>query len=238
MYVETSAKTSARAAISAFEVAGLASMGKIVSSPTAKGYTKNRYGLPPSGYYPTGTTSSTGSGSHTSNSPQDSLERYDNLSAVSVGTPRHFRQSSSASTSSGNPEQFWEQYSGQQQIQTPPRSVSVPRNPSVGSSRSASLSSSKTKSSTSIPSITSSLGSKTPKSVRKTSKVEQVEKTVTIKCQRLTADKTYEEIEVEVPAPIYETIQLYNDTGSLAARGGKERRKSIGTKLKNLFVKN
>ena len=65
---------------------------------------------------------------------------------------------------------------------------------------------------------------------------------MTIKCQRLTADKTYEEIEVEVPAPIYETIQLYNDTGSLAARGtssnAKERRKSIGTKLKNLFVKN
>ena len=66
------------------------------------------------------------------------------------------------------------------------------------------------------------------------------EKTVTIKCQRLTADKTYEEIEVEVPAPIYETIQLYNDTGSLSARAtsSKERRKSIGTKLKNLFVKN
>merc|ERR1712079_698130 len=123
------------------------------------------------------------------------------------------------------------------------RSVSVPRNPSVGgaSSRSASLASNKTRSSTSIPSIS---GSKTPKSARKKSQSaasssssgaqEHTEKTVTIKCQRLTADKTYEEIEVEVPAPIYETIQLYNDTGSLSARAtsSKERRKSIGTKLK------
>lgn len=63
---------------------------------------------------------------------------------------------------------------------------------------------------------------------------------MTIKCQRLTADRTYEEIEVEVPVPIYETIQLYNDnstmTGSLAARGNKERR-SLGSKLRNLFVR-
>jgi hypothetical protein len=59
---------------------------------------------------------------------------------------------------------------------------------------------------------------------------------ITIKCQRLTADKTYEEIEVEVPAPIYDTIQLYNDTGSLTARNVKER-KSLSSKLKNLFYK-
>ena len=63
-----------------------------------------------------------------------------------------------------------------------------------------------------------------------------VEKTMTIKCQRLTQNRTYEEIEVEVPIPIYETIQLYNDTGSLAARS-KERSRSLGTKLKNLFTR-
>ena len=64
------------------------------------------------------------------------------------------------------------------------------------------------------------------------------EKTMTIKCQRLTADGTYEEIEVEVPVPIYETIQLYNTdpTGSCSTRS-KERR-SLGSKLRNLFVKN
>ena len=169
-------------------------------------------------------------------------------------TPKHFRQSSATSTVSGEgihtPPQpqgggYWESYGSNQQSPVS-RSVSVPRNPSVGgaSSRSASLASNKTRSSTSIPSIT---GSKTPKASRKGNKGQansaggqEAEKTVTIKCQRLTADKTYEEIEVEVPAPIYETIQLYNDTGSLAARAtsSKERRKSIGTKLKNLFVKN
>ena len=59
---------------------------------------------------------------------------------------------------------------------------------------------------------------------------------MTIKCQRLTADRTYEEIEVEVPVPIYETIQLYNETGSCAARS-KEHGRSFGTKLRNLFMR-
>ena len=65
---------------------------------------------------------------------------------------------------------------------------------------------------------------------------------ITIKCGRLNEDKTYEEIEVEVPAPIYDTIQLYNDTsaspsggGLMSARGAKERR-SLGSKLRNLFT--
>ena len=123
-------------------------------------------------------------------------------------------------------EHFWDRL-GSPKVSESPRTASL-----SSSSRSASLSSK------SIPSI-SSLGCKTPKSLRKNSslaKDNKVEKTMTIKCQRLTADRTYEEIEVEVPVPIYETIQLYNDTGSLAARGHKERR-SFGAKLKNLFTK-
>lgn len=186
MYVETSAKTSTKAAISAFEVAGLASMGKISppnrsprSTPSPKTVNKKQ---------------------KFSSSPRGSLDR-----------PKDEIEQS---------EQFWERL--------------TPRTPSLNSSRSASLSS-KSRSNASIPSI-SSLGSKTPKMTRKNSSKQTPEKTITIKCQRLTADKTYEEIEVEVPVPIYETIQLYNDTGSLAARG-KERR-SIGSKLKNLFTRN
>ena len=36
------------------------------------------------------------------------------------------------------------------------------------------------------------------------------DKTVTIKCQRLNAEsKQYEEVDVEVPAPIYETLRYY-----------------------------
>jgi len=49
---------------------------------------------------------------------------------------------------------------------------------------------------------------RTPKVARKVNGNE--EKTVTIRCQRLTADKRYEEVDVEVPAPIYETLRLYN----------------------------
>jgi len=195
MYVETSARTSTRAAISAFEVAGLAAMGKLVkprsprSTPSPKPVLnkKQRY---------------------SSSSPQNSLDRSDDVSSTEEA-----------------PDTFWERLGSPKLI----RSISeAPRTPSLQSSRSASLSSK------SIPSI-SSLGSKTPKAARKSKSNVQVEKTMTIKCQRLTADRTYEEIEVEVPVPIYETIQLYNDTGSLAARS-KERR-SIGTKLKNLFTR-
>ena len=204
MYVETSAKTSTRAAISAFEVAGLASMGQLTkprsprSTPSPKALNKKqRY-------------SST-------SSPQNSLDRSND--------------GDTASSHEDPAEHFWER------LQSPKicRSTSeAARTPSLHSSRSASLSSK------SIPSI-SSLGSKTPKACRKSSMKNgtngtTVEKTMTIKCQRLTQDRTYEEIEVEVPVPIYETIQLYNDTGSLAARS-KERR-SLGSKLKNLFTRN
>jgi len=51
---------------------------------------------------------------------------------------------------------------------------------------------------------------RTPKVARKVND----EKTVTIRCQRLTADKQYEEVDVEVPAPIYETLRLYNNDES------------------------
>ena len=141
---------------------------------------------------------------YSTNSPQNSLERA---------------EESSLNSHDESTEHFWDRLSSPK-VSESPRTASL-----ASSSRSASLSSK------SIPSI-SSLGCKTPKSLRKNS--EKVEKTMTIKCQRLTADRTYEEIEVEVPVPIYETIQLYNDTGSLAARGHKERR-SFGAKLKNLF---
>ena len=79
---------------------------------------------------------------------------------------------------------------------------------------------------------------KTPKTSRKTT---QGEKMITIKCQRLTADKTYEEVEIEVPAPVYETLQ--GREGELQGRG-RERRtgggglaETLGTRIKCLFSK-
>merc|ERR1712029_1216013 len=83
------------------------------------------------------------------------------------------------------------------------------------------------------------------------------DKTVTIKCQRLNAEsKQYEEVDVEVPAPIYETLRFYNDgsndgTGGNGAAHGDPAaaannkslivsspaasKKSIASKIKSLF---
>ena len=72
-------------------------------------------------------------------------------------------------------------------------------------------------------------------------------KMIKIRCQRFnTEDKIYEEIEVEVPAPIYETIQVYNETESPVGKSSRKdkcassyfggRRSSLGVRLKNLFT--
>ena len=91
---------------------------------------------------------------------------------------------------------------------------------------------------------------KTPKVTRKSAKDgkngQQEEKMITIKCQRLTADRTYEEVEIEVPAPIYETMQTYTETGSplpanrqlaKSEKRGGSGVGGIGTKIKCLFSK-
>jgi len=221
MYVETSAKCSPRNASSAFEVAAMASMGKL--RPDSSQIPARRMG----GAQSTTTLLSSSSGSTPSPTSSVKKQRFSSVSP-------------SDSLERAEKGDFWDNLQ------------CIPKTPSLGShSRSASLSS-KTRSSSSIPSLGSTLsGSKTPKPFRRNSRVtassggggsqsalETSEKMITIKCQRLTADKTYEEIEVEVPAPIYETIQFYNNDnsagGSLAARS-KERR-SFGSKLRNLFT--
>ena len=57
---------------------------------------------------------------------------------------------------------------------------------------------------------------------------------ITIRCQRLTIDKIYEEVEIEVPAPIFETLQACNEA---SGKVEVNKRQSFRTKLKNLFVK-
>ncbi len=80
------------------------------------------------------------------------------------------------------------------------------------------------------------------------------ERTVTIKCQRLTPDKRYEEVEVEVPQPIYETLRFYNEkeangegSGGLGQLGCRvlsrqelaKSKESLAAKIKRLlFAKN
>ena len=206
VYVETSARAALRTAISAFEVAALAAMGRL------NGKDAGAPATPP--HSPPQSLAQQRFGSV---SPGDSLERAD---------------------------RFWQQQGATRLART--TSEHARKTGSLGSSRSCSLSS-KTRSSVSIPSISSAASSsgpsKTPKGSRKSSVASGGERMITIKCGRLNEDKTYEEIEVEVPAPIYDTIQLYNDASScpggggslMSARGAKERR-SLGSKLRNLFT--
>jgi len=145
-----------------------------------------------------------------------------------------------------NSENFWEQY------QSPPlpRSVtSFHRTASLSSSlNSGSLNSTKSSISinTTIMSInttSSSLSNKNSNSSfqknRRNSmslrRTPQAEKMITITCQRLNADKIYEDIEIEVPAPIYETMQACNGEGRDNKKTGLV---GLGNKLKKLFIKN
>ena len=255
-YVETSAVKAGRGIEAAFEAGCLAATGQLSGARAGPAHAHFHTPSPPRAHSSAAQRYSRASNS-TSTSPADSLERSgDNLYKLEPT------------------EQFWDQFSHftptkngvhhqhhmQQQHQQHP-AIHHAKSPSLGSaasgpaSRSASLSS-KTRSSTSIPSISSygSSLSKTPKSGRRSlssngvngkgkenaSAANNGENMITIKCQRLTADKTYEEIEVEVPAPIYETIQFYNadspaNGGALGGRSAKERR-SFGHKLRNLFT--
>jgi len=77
---------------------------------------------------------------------------------------------------------------------------------------------------------------KTPVVARRGERKEgKPEEMVTIKCPRLTADRTYEEIEIEVPAGVYNNIQM---TGELSqcSRNSRERR-SFGNKLRRFLLK-
>merc|ERR1739842_74764 len=80
-----------------------------------------------------------------------------------------------------------------------PRLITRSKMGSLSSMRSKSSTLSSTKSDSSMLSVSTT---KTPKTNRKSPEKEKGEKMVLIKCQRLTADKTYEEVEIEVPVPV------------------------------------
>jgi small GTP-binding protein len=91
-------------------------------------------------------------------------------------------------------------------------SSSVPRSPSLSSSLDS------MRSSLSLPRPASPAAPKRGPSLR--GKAARPDSTVTIRCQRLTKDRTYEEVEIEVPAPIFETLRACNSPGEeTLARG-------------------
>jgi len=59
---------------------------------------------------------------------------------------------------------------------------------------------------------------------------------VTIKCGRLTADKTYEEIDIEIPTSVYKNIHKGSVELDCGQRNSRER-KSFGSRLKSLLLK-
>ena len=108
-------------------------------------------------------------------------------------------------------------------------SHSFPRSSSLASSLDS------TRSSLSLPRSSSS-----PLTTRRTSltlrKVARPDKPVTIRVQRLTVDKVYEEVEIEVPATVYESMQACSSSGAREeGREGREGRATLASRLKALF---
>merc|ERR1712066_344829 len=144
------------------------------------------------------------------------------------------------------------------------RSVSISRD-WEGSLRSNSSTMSSTRSDVSMASLASksSEGSKpasprvsintsrTPKTDRRQNKDKDKEeraeeKMVMIKCQRLKADKTYEEVEIQVPAAVYHTMMIQSDPGAAQQQQQQQQQASndrkglslgITNKIKCLFSK-
>ena len=86
-------------------------------------------------------------------------------------------------------------------------------------SKSSTLSSTKSDSSTS--SITTT---KTPMMSRRSGKKGKNEETTVTKCQRLNSHKEVEDVEIEMPANVYNNFQKQSDKESLLVRNYKERR--------------
>ena len=134
-YVETSAKISARAAISAFEVAGLASMGKIAPFKSAEHeafQTQNmlhfdRHDKHQQHLSITKLESNRNRNSIGPDSPENSLERKDDARLEGFRGDIYALEPA---------EQFWEQFNNSL-IPSPKtsRSISAPRTPSLGSTR-------------------------------------------------------------------------------------------------------
>ena len=157
---------------------------------------------------------------------------------ISTSTPEHTLDREYSTDSA---EHFWEQF----QSPALPRATSSASSVAARSSaslssfhRNASLSSSVSSSLNSTRSSTLSIPRSPVRNRRNSMSLRAkpaavAEKMIKIKCQRLTVDKIYEEVEIEVPAPIYETLQACNESPSLEAK----RKESLGSKLKNLFIR-
>ena len=128
------------------------------------------------------------------------------------------------------------------------RSVSSTRDNWDGSLRSNSSTLSSTKSDASMVSEVSEVGSlatsprisiNTARSGRQSAprtEARSGERMVSIKCQRLRPDKTYEEVEIEVPEAVYNTLSNKPSPGG-REQGDRGRMAGLGRQIKCLFSK-
>jgi len=192
MYVETSAKTSHRSAMSPFEVGALSCLGQFSRTSSLISTTSTR------------TPVKQKSRHHYRRDSSEPRLRGSKLNCVSscsaYESPLYMSKSSSLSSSSLH-------------------------------SKSSTLSS--TKSDSSMISISTT---KTPLVGKKLERKVMREETVTIRCQRLNCHKEVEEVEIEVPAKVYQNIQGNGESEGGLLRNSKER-KSLGSKLKKLILK-
>ena len=152
-----------------------------------------------------------------------SLEQTREPSPINTSTP-----SNSLERTTESPEMFWDQY----------------QSPAVHQSshfhaRSSSLSSSlnSTKSSISLQMPRSPSDRRRSSMSLKSRPSICQEGFIKIKCQRLNENKIYEEVEIEVPAPVYENLQATNEPSRRLIGGSFKRKESFGAKLKNLFMR-
>merc|ERR1711915_450658 len=80
--------------------------------------------------------------------------------------------------------------------------------------------------------------SKTPLLPRKVEKKPKSEETVIIKCQRLNVQKVLEEVEIEVPANVFNNLQSDDVPSNTDLLRHSNERRSLGSKLKKLILKN
>ena len=150
-----------------------------------------------------------------------SLEQTREPSPINTSTP-----SNSLERTTESPEMFWDQYQSPQQ-----RSHFHARSSSLSSSLNS------TKSSISLQMPRSPSDSRRNSMSLKSRPSICPEGFIKIKCQRLNENKIYEEVEIEVPAPVYENLQATNEQPRRSIGGSFKRKESFGAKLKNLFLR-
>lgn len=238
LYVETSSRTSTKSVISAFEVAALAKFGHLSANQQAnKNLSMSLMSLNPKLMPPPVP-------------PKPYIQFYPRISPPVPPKPRRAISTMALNHNAHFLDKENFNYVSQNHLDKQKLVIHRPASKSNlhGSSPRLNFKTSKERSMSSLLSLSGPRNHSTPKLARKNG-----DKTVTIKCQRLNADKQFEEVDVEVPAPIYDTLRFYNSESSASSgldttssRGSRQsdkdamqmtKNKTFTSKIRSLFGK-